>query len=702
MKRLVVFLMLFISCLGFSEERLTITVPSNTTDMYLYKDLEKGEYQGVYAELLKKVLEGKEIEVSLDKENSDMMLRTIETLDGKKEYDYLDTPMIYRIGVITNKNSMLSNLGEARYLKAGYIPGQHGIREMKERYSNLTLDKIEVKNIDEGLEKLKNGEIEIFIAQDWYDKNLGDVDYKLLENIRYNEQIAIKKSLTELYEKVKKSLDELPGEEFQEILSENRVSFYKYLLKDTPSYEKVTDNYKEIRVKLGKDKFMLPFYYKQKQNYQGLTINIVKEIEKIIGIPFSFVKDGEYDIEGIAIENSLGRVTKNYTKPYYEMKLSVANRKSDGFIQNLSDLDRAKILVLKGDYSYIYLKNILKNSEIEEVETYEEGLNKLLNQDGEYLVGYFNILTGVISNNFLDDKIKVAGILNDSFGVSFGISKEKQELSNLIENILESFTIDKTVIDNNILKNSIVTQNYKLILKISIPVVIFIIILIVLIIKSEKNRKKAEELSFSLIEVLEMANQLNDEDTGDHVKRLGMYSTLLSEKVNLPKETRESIKRFSSLHDIGKVAIPSEILKKPSKLTEEEFKKVKEHVEIGYDLVKKLKLGTVAENIVRYHHEKWDGSGYPLGIRGNEIPLEARIVSIVDVYDALRQRKFHRDALTHEEALEVISKDKGKSFDPELVDIFLGSDKEFEKIYEENKESLDLATEFYSAIKNNK
>jgi len=91
-----------------------------------------------------------------------------------------------------------------------------------------------------------------------------------------------------------------------------------------------------------------------------------------------------------------------------------------------------------------------------------------------------------------------------------------------------------------------------------------IIILIVLIIKSEKNRKKAEELSFSLIEVLEMANQLNDEDTGDHVKRLGMYSTLLSEKVNLPKETRESIKRFSSLHDIGKVAIPSEILKKPS------------------------------------------------------------------------------------------------------------------------------------------
>ena len=86
-----------------------------------------------------------------------------------------------------------------------------------------------------------------------------------------------------------------------------------------------------------------------------------------------------------------------------------------------------------------------------------------------------------------------------------------------------------------------ISQNYKLILKISIPVVIFIFVLIILIIKSEKNRKKAEELSVSLIEVLEMANQLNDEDTGDHVKRLGMYSTLLSEKANVPTDSRENI-----------------------------------------------------------------------------------------------------------------------------------------------------------------
>ncbi|MGL4988139.1 MAG: HD domain-containing phosphohydrolase, partial [Cetobacterium sp.] len=384
------------------------------------------------------------------------------------------------------------------------------------------------------------------------------------------------------------------------------------------------------------------------------------------------------------------------------MKLSVANRKSDGFIQNVSDLDKNKIIVLKNDYSEVYIKKILKNIEIIEVETYEEGLQKLLNQDGDYLIGYLNILTGAISNNYLDDKIKIASILNESFGVSLGISKDKKELSSLVETILESFTVDKTIIDNNLLKNSIVTQNYKMIMKISIPIFLFIIALILLIIKAEKNRKKAEELSFSLIEVLEVANQLNDEDTGDHVKRLGMYSTLLSEKVNVSKELKSSIQRFASLHDIGKVAIPAEILKKPSKLTEDEFNKVKEHVNIGYDLVKKLKLGSVAENIVRYHHEKWDGTGYPSGIKEKDIPLEARIVSLVDVYDALRQKKFHRDALSHKEAINLIEADKGISFDPELVQVFILNNKEFEKIYEENKESLNLATEFYSAIRNNK
>ena len=705
MKKIVLLVFVLLNTYMFTQEKMNIGIPENYTDMFLYKDLNKGEYQGVYVDIIsemnKKLQLSEEMEYTLDEsDQNDMILRTIETTQGKKKYTYIDTPMIYRVAVVVNKASKLNNMGDVNFLKVAYISGNHGIKEIAERYSGIELKKFEVKNLDEGLEYLNSGAVDAFIVQDWSDKNFGENEFKVIENLKYNEQLAVKNVSGENVLKIQKFIEELPSEKFQSILKKNRVKFYRYLLKDTPSYEKVLEKYKNIKVKIGKDEFLLPFYYKQNNVYQGLTINIVKELENIMGIPFVYTKGEEFDVDGIAIENIAGKNNYNYTKPYYEMKLSVANRKSDGFVQSVSDLDKSKVLVLKGDYSYEYLKKVLKNSELIEVETYDEGLDKLLDQQGDYLVGYFNILTGAITNSFLDEKIKVAGILNESFGVSLAIKKEDVTLSNVLNTILESFTVDKTVVDNDLLKNSIVAQNYRLIAKVAIPSFIFIFILIVLIIKSEKNRKKAEELSYSLVEVLEMANKLNDEDTGDHVKRLGMYSTLLSQKIGVSEKLGVDIKRFSSLHDIGKVGIPSEILKKPSKLTDEEFKKVKEHVEIGYDLVKKLKLGAVAENIVRYHHEKWDGTGYPLGLKGEEIPLEARIVSIVDVYDALRQKKSHRESISHEEALDMVEKQKGRSFDPDLVDIFVKNNKEFEKIYEENKEALHLATEFYSAIKN--
>lgn len=704
MKRIGLFLFIILNILTFSQKKMEISVPMNYTDMYLYKNLEEGEYKGIYADLFdkfdKKNLDEYKIDYVLNnKEKSDLILRTIKTKEGIKRYSYIKTPFVYRVAIVVDKNSKIKNIGEVKELKVAYLPNEHGLKEIEERYKWLKLDKIEVRTADEGLNYLKNGEIDALIVKDWNEKNSGESDYKVLENIKYNEQIGVKKSEAELYEKINLFMNELPPETLKEIINKNRISFYKYLLKDTPSYENVKKRYKELRVKLGEDKYQLPFYYKKNGKYQGLTINIVNEIQKIIDIPIKFVENGDFDINGIAIENKNGEKKYSYTKPYYEMKLSVANRKSGGFIYNISDLDNSKVIVLKNDYSEAYLKKVVKNSELIEVNTYEEGLNDLINKKGDYLVGYLGGLTGAITNSFIDDKVKVAGILNETFGVSLATKKSDESLTNVIDTITDSFTIDKTIVDNDLLKNSIVTQNYKLIIKIAVPTIIFILILIFAIIKSEKNRKKAEDLSYSLVEVLEMANQLNDEDTGDHVHRISLYSTLLAEKLKLPKKMVEAIARFASLHDIGKVAIPSEILKKPSKLTVDEFEKVKGHVEIGYKLIKKLKLGTIAENIVKYHHEKWNGTGYPEKIKGEEIPLESRIVSIVDVYDALRQDKFHRKGISHKETIKIIKSDRGISFDPKIVDVFIENEKYFNEIYEKNKHALHLATEFYTAIK---
>lgn len=665
-------------------------------DMYLYKNLEKNSYEGVYVDLLKNHDLGL-LEYNLNNPKDVLFLRVNETEDGKKEFNYINTPIIYRVYILKNKKNKINIFSGEKEIKVAYIPNTRGYQEIEERYKNLKLKKVEVQNEAEGIKTLENKDADIFVVKDWSgidDKNI----IQVVENIKYTEKIGVKKTEIELYKKIKKIFSKISALELQNIIEKNRVDYYKYLLKDTPSYNEIKNKYKELRVQLGKDEFELPFYYLDGKKYKGLTINIMETVGKILEKPIVYTQE-EADIKGIAVRDLTKESTINYTKAYYEMKISVANRKGDGFIQSLSDLDNSKIIVLKNNFLNKYLRKNIKNATYIEVDSYSEGLDKLLTVENSYLVGYFNILTGAISNNFLDDKIKIAGILNDSFRVSLSTNKNNEALSNVLDSILESFTVDKTIMNNELLKNNIVNQNYKLMMKILIPLTFFIILLIALIIKSEKNRKKAEELSYSLIEVLEVANQLNDEDTGDHVKRLGLYSTVLSKKANINKSKIEGIEKYASLHDIGKVAIPAEILKKPSKLTKEEFEKVKEHVLIGHSFVKKLKLGEVAENIVKYHHEKWNGTGYPLGLEGENIPIEARILSIVDVYDALRQEKNYRNALSHEEALEILKKERGISFDPNLLDIFLESNEEFEKIYEENKEAKDLATEFYSAIK---
>ena len=151
--------------------------------------------------------------------------------------------------------------------------------------------------------------------------------------------------------------------------------------------------------------------------------------------------------------------------------------------------------------------------------------------------------------------------------------------------------------------------------------------------------------------------------------------------MKLPREFLKDIGLYASLHDIGKIGIPDTILKKPGKLTVEEFDEMKLHTEIGYELMDGLNISRVASNIVRYHHERWDGSGYPKGLSGDGIPIEARIVALADVYDALRQKRVYKDAFTHEKALEIISGQSEKHFDPQIVNIFLIHHNEFRRIF---------------------
>lgn len=195
--------------------------------------------------------------------------------------------------------------------------------------------------------------------------------------------------------------------------------------------------------------------------------------------------------------------------------------------------------------------------------------------------------------------------------------------------------------------------------------------------------------------------EYRDLNTGEHLERMMEYTRILTQTLAehpkyrsyITSEYIEDIYISSILHDIGKVGITDEILLKPGKLTPEEFEKVKEHPVLGGDALRAMESRvtgksflTLGKEICYHHHERWDGSGYPGGLSGERIPLSARIVALVDVYDALTTVRVYKGASSHEEAVETIINERGKHFDPDIVDTFLAKQDVFKKLLEAARE----------------
>jgi HD-GYP domain-containing protein (c-di-GMP phosphodiesterase class II) len=172
--------------------------------------------------------------------------------------------------------------------------------------------------------------------------------------------------------------------------------------------------------------------------------------------------------------------------------------------------------------------------------------------------------------------------------------------------------------------------------------------------------------------VVSLANAIDARDayTGDHSQRMGDMATRVSQAMNLSKKEVESVYWAAVLHDIGKIGVPDEILNKPGPLTDEEWTSMKEHPLIGAEIVAPVKYLAPVAPIILAHHEKYDGSGYPHGLKRNEIPLGSRIVAVVDAYVAIRDKRVYSESHTHDEAIEEIKRCSGTQFDPEVVDVF--------------------------------
>ena len=197
----------------------------------------------------------------------------------------------------------------------------------------------------------------------------------------------------------------------------------------------------------------------------------------------------------------------------------------------------------------------------------------------------------------------------------------------------------------------------------------------------QQRTRELDELTIGLVSALEKATSLSDEDTGGHIKRVCHYSHLLGRALGLGDTLLRKIRRYASLHDVGKVGLPDAILKKEGPLTPSEREDMKRHTVLGAELLTAAKADPVARNIALCHHEKFDGTGYPHGLQGEDIPVEGRILAIADVFDALTTRRCYKSALAVDDARLIIVREAGRHFDPKLVQAFLAQQRAFREIF---------------------
>jgi len=184
--------------------------------------------------------------------------------------------------------------------------------------------------------------------------------------------------------------------------------------------------------------------------------------------------------------------------------------------------------------------------------------------------------------------------------------------------------------------------------------------------------KELEDTQREVVFTMGAIGERRSKETGNHVKRVAQYSYILAIKYGLPENEAQMLKEASPMHDIGKVAIPDAILNKPARFTPEEFEIMKEHASLGYEMLEHshralLKMAAI---VAYQHHEKWDGTGYPQGLSGEDIHIYGRITALADVFDALGSDRIYKPAWDDEKIFNLFKEERGKHFDPKLVDIF--------------------------------
>ncbi|MGL6099625.1 MAG: HD domain-containing phosphohydrolase, partial [Fusobacteriaceae bacterium] len=670
---------------SYSEKKIPLLVPEKNSP-YLYVDNE-GEFKGVYYDYLQNLERnyGLKFEINrkntidftnlIDKGDQIIVLNASQNYIRRENYTFLPLHTYTSIVLIKKHGKEFDKKNKKRI---GITKNSTESREYSMNFTFDEYEKVFLENIDEGIEKLENEEIDFLLGKSKHFMVL-DMDIDIVERFSDIESsLAIGNNYPELFSIFEKMVETYDEKKFLKNFTKHVNIYTAQLLKNSEMVKEVKKKYEKIVVEVPDGDDYLPLFYTLGSEFKGFIPAALDNMSKMIDIPIEIVRSSSsyekhvktFDFDK---ENPL-------SVPYYKTEVVVIGKVGTNYTKTLGDLKNKKIGIVINDET--------QNSPIKEglefviFKNTTDALKAVIDNHIDYVLGDFIFLDSKIQNMHLGEKLKILGILDDfGYYLSFSFKEEDKILHNLFSRIFPEDITEFSTLKSLLISPKIINRDYYY-----FGTVVFVLLgilgTVLLFLRSNiSHRDKTEKLNRAMISSFEMAAAYNDEDTGHHIVRVTKYSELIAKEIKLSASITRDISRYASLHDIGKIGIPDCILKKPGKLTEDEMIEMRKHPDIGCKIVKTANLGKVAENIVKFHHERWDGNGYPFKISGKKIPIEARVVAIADVYDALRQKRSYKTAYSHDETVQIIVSESETFFDPKLIDVFLKLHTKFDEIF---------------------
>lgn len=446
-----------------------------------------------------------------------------------------------------------------------------------------------------------------------------------------------------------------------------------------------------LRITLPKNENFAPLIWRDSKGYHGTAMDMINDMRDLLGMKvdvnfvdnYSNLSRQQWPIRLVDIadryneEHTEGRIGPDiaWHNVYY-------NRIDKPFLWDEESIRSQRVGVLDGSFAANYLRQHFGSDVIIVPHRSIDGLIDAMEDNKiDYILGDLSSLESTLRGNELfRGVLKVAGVTRSEFVIGPWV-EPNHPLFHLFMQIhrLSEFRTQIERQEEQKWFPDLTKNTLKIISLILLIVALFSISMLIMM---RRHMRQSRIVNRNMVQALEKVNRAHDDETGSHIQRVSRYCELMARQLGLSRQMIREIGHFASLHDVGKIAVPDRILRKQGPLTAEEFAEMKLHTVKGWRIIQGLGLGAVAENIIHLHHEKWDGSGYPEGLHGEQIPIEARILALADVYDALRQKRVYKPSFTHEQACEVIFEGAGRHFDPQLITLFRKHHLEFKTIFD--------------------